>query len=471
MNKRLHVLKYLFFDVVAAGGAWALFYAYRKTVIESAKFGIKVPLDYDIKFYISLIAIVVFWVVIYWTSGYYSDIYRKSRLQELGQTILYSLLGTVIIFFVLILDDTIVSYRSYYSSFFTLLGLHFGLTYIPRFILTTRTAHRVHKREIGFATLLIGSNENAVELYQELEGARKSSGNKFIGFVSVNNNIEFLASKELDHLGTYQELPEIIEKYDIEEVIIALESTEHSRIEEILNTLEPVPVVIKIIPDTYDILSGKVRMQSIFGTPLIEIQHDLMPLWQFALKRGLDIMLSVLFLIILSPVLLITAIMTALSSPGPILFKQERVGLNRKPFKIIKFRSMFQDAEKMGPQLSSENDPRITKWGRVMRKFRLDELPQLWNVLIGDMSFVGPRPERQFYIEQIEKKAPHYRHLHRVKPGITSWGMVKYGYAENVDEMVQRMKYDIIYIENMSLFIDIKILIYTILIVLQGRGK
>ncbi len=471
MNRRLHVLKYLAFDIVAAGAAWALFYAYRKTVIESAKFGIKVPLDYDTKFYWSLVAIVIFWITMYWSSGYYRDIYRKSRVQELGQTIFHSLLSTVIIFFVLILDDTIVSYKSYYSSFFTLLGLHFGITYIPRFFLTTHTARRVHRREIGFPTLLIGSNENAVELYQELESARKSSGNKFVGFVSVNNNIEFLASNELNHLGTYQELPEVIDKYEIEEVIIALESTEHSRIEEILNLLEPVPVVIKIIPDTYDILSGKVRMQSIFGTPLIEIQHDLMPLWQFTVKRGLDILLSVVFMFLLSPVFLFTAVMTALSSPGPILFRQERVGLNRKPFKIIKFRSMYQDAEKMGPQLSSEDDPRITKWGRVMRKFRLDELPQLWNVLIGDMSFVGPRAERKFYIDQIEQKAPHYRHLHRVKPGITSWGVVKYGYAENVDEMVQRMKYDIIYIENMSLFIDIKILIYTILIVLQGRGK
>ena len=206
MHKQLHLLRYLFFDVLTAGGAWTLFFVYRKTVIESAKFGIRIPLDYSAKFYGSLIAIVVFWIVLYWTSGYYNDIYRKSRLQELGQTVFHSIFGTVIIFFVLILDDTIVSYRSYYSSFFTLLGLHFGLTYLPRSVITTRTARRIHRREIGFPTLLIGSNENAVELYQELEGARKSSGNQFIGFVSVNNNIEFLASRELDHLGTYQEL-------------------------------------------------------------------------------------------------------------------------------------------------------------------------------------------------------------------------------------------------------------------------
>lgn len=471
MNKRLQALKYLLFDGLAAAGAWTLFFAYRKTVIESNKFGIKVPLDYDQKFFVGLIGIVTFWYLIYWTSGFYKDIYRKSRLFELGQTLLYTLLGTTIIFFVLILDDTIVSYKSYYSSFFTLFSLHFSLTYLPRFIITSITAGRIHRREIGFPTLLIGSNENAVELYQELESARKSSGNRFVGFVSVNNNIRFLAAKELDHLGPYTELPSLIQQNNIEEAIIAVESTEHSKLEEILNLLEDAPVVIKMIPDMYDILSGKVRMQSIFGTALIEIRHELMPVWQFTIKRLMDIVLSIFFILLLSPVLLFAAIMTRLSSPGPILFRQERVGLNRKPFSIIKFRSMYQDAEKMGPQLSSEEDPRITKWGRIMRKYRLDELPQLWNVIKGDMSFVGPRPERQFYIDQIEKEAPHYRHLHRVRPGITSWGMVKYGYAENVKEMIQRMKYDIIYIENMSLFIDIKILIYTILIVAQGRGK
>ena len=471
MNKRLHALKYIVFDLLAAAGAWTLFFAYRKTVIESNKFGIKVPLDYDQKFFVGLIGIVSFWILLYWTSGFYKDIYRKSRLQELGQTLLYVLLGTTIIFFVLILDDTIVSYKSYYSSFFTLFALQFVLTYLPRFALTSNTAGRIHRREIGFPTLLIGSNENAVELYQELEGARKSSGNRFVGFVSVNNNVQFLAAKELNHLGPYTELPRLLEEHQIEEAIIAVESTEHSKIEEILNLLEEAPIVIKMIPDMYDILSGKVRMQSIFGTALIEIRHELMPLWQFTIKRLMDIFLSLFFLIVFSPVLIFTAIMTLLSSPGPILFRQERIGLNGKPFSIIKFRSMYQDAEKMGPQLSSEEDPRITKWGRIMRKFRLDELPQLWNVIRGEMSFVGPRPERQFYIEQIEKEAPHYRHLHKVKPGITSWGMVKYGYAENVKEMIQRMKYDIIYIENMSLFIDIKILIYTILIVAQGRGK
>ena len=471
MNKSAQIIKYVLADLLAAMAAWAVFYVYRKEVIESALFGNQYHFVPDRNFYLGITILPVIWVAVYALVGSYTDIFRKSRLKEFGQVLYISLIGVLIIFFSLLLDDTIVSYKSYYSTIFVLFSLQFALTATFRFILSTQTSRRIKARKIGFPTLIIGSSQRAVHLFNEYEAEPLGLGYRFVGFIHVDHNNGKYFGSLLPHLGGLEELPQIIRKHRVEEVIIAIESSEHESLGRIINELEDMDVIIKIIPDMYDILAGTVKMTSIFGSPLIIINPLLMPVWQQSLKRIIDILVSICFLILLSPVYLFTALVIKFTSRGPVMFAQERIGLHGHPFTIYKFRSMYVGAEKDTPLLSSDHDNRITPFGKLIRRIRLDEIPQFYNVLRGDMSLVGPRPERQFFIDQITKKAPHYRHLHKVRPGITSWGQVKYGYAENVEQMIQRLKYDIIYIENMSLALDFKILFYTIKTVLQRSGK
>lgn len=464
------ILKYLCSDFLSALSAWILFFIFRKIVIESTFVDVFSIITIQ-EFYLGTIIIPFFWIFIYYLVGQYHNIYRKSRLKELGQTLFLSIIGVILIFFVLILDDVVFSYKNYYQSFFFLSTVHFLLSYIPRFIITSFTIRGIRNKKISFPTLIVGSNRKALQLYNNIKKMPKSSGINPIGFITVNGDDKTLLNKNIPYYGKLDNLIDIINKYKIEEIIIAIEQSEREKFQQILIKAKATNVLIKAIPDLLDILSGSVKISSIYGVSLIELPNEAMSMIQQNIKRLIDVSFSLIAVVLLFPVFIFLMIGVKKSSKGPIFYSHKRVGRWGKEFFIYKFRSMYTDAEKEGPALSNSNDVRITTFGKFMRKIRLDEIPQFFNVLKGDMAIVGPRPERQFYINQIVKKAPHYLLLLKVRPGITSWGQIKFGYAENVSQMIKRLKYDIIYLENMSLYLDFKIMIYTVKIILDAKGK
>ncbi len=469
-TKRKAIRQLILLDYASAALAWFVFWIYRQSLLFKTPYLDTLQKFHTRDYVHTLVVIPLGFLFLYLLSGTYFDLYRKSRLNEINRTLISCILGCTIVSVIVFANDT-GDYYYFTNAIGHYLLIHTVFTLIFRLLIFYAVKVNLVQGKVGFNTLIIGGNQQAINIYKQVLDNPKVLGNKFLGFIYSNKEASNGMSKFLPQLGDLSQLEDIIDQHLIEEVIVAVDSSEHHLLENILTRLCYRPVVVKVLPDYYDILSGSVKTSNVYDAVLIHIHPDLMPDWQRVCKRFIDIIFSGLALLALSPFLLFTAIMVMFSSKGPIIYKQQRIGLFGRPFYIYKFRSMFVDAEKLGPALSSKTDARITRWGRFMRKWRIDELPQFFNIIIGDMSLVGPRPERKHYIDIISKAHAHYKYLHKVKPGLTSWGMVQFGYAENVDEMIERMRYDLLYIENCSLALDVKIILYTFIVIFQGRGK
>ena len=465
MKKSKQAGKYILSDFISASVAWLLFNILRYEVFAIDE-GADSLLDY-LQYPGVLggqVVIPLFWLVLYYFSGYYNKPFGKSRLTELFSTFITVLIGTVFVFFALLLDDIPRSIDIYYKLFFGMFGLQFFITYIPRLLITQSGMRKIKSREWAMKVLIIGAGGKAVRIAHDLYRL----GYDICGFVSEDERTPVKADRN-QVLGTVEDIPVLMEKENVDEIVLAVESKNNKALLGILYSLYRYKRPIKVLADRFNMLS-KIQLRTIRGIPLVDVTDNNFSPAEQNIKLFLDKVCSVVALLLLSPLFAYIAWRVKKDSPGPVFFRQERIGYLGQPFWMYKFRTMYVNAEENGPSLSSEDDLRVTPFGRIMRKYRLDELPQFWNVLKGDMSLVGPRPERKYFIDEIVKTAPYYYLLHNVRPGITSLGMVKYGYAASVDKMVERMEYDILYYENMSLTLDLTILIYTVKTVITGKG-
>ena len=465
MKKSKQAGKYILSDFISASVAWLLLNILRYEVFAIDE-GADSLLDY-LQYPGVLggqVVIPLFWLVLYYFSGYYNKPFGKSRLTELFSTFITVLIVTVFVFFALLLDDIPRSIDIYYKLFFGMFGLQFFITYIPRLLITQSGMRKIKNREWAMKVLIIGAGGKAVRIAHDLYRL----GYDICGFVSEDERTPVKADRN-QVLGTVEDIPVLMEKENVDEIVLAVESKNNKALLGILYSLYRYKRPIKVLADRFNMLS-KIQLRTIRGIPLVDVTDNNFSLAEQNIKLFLDKVCSVVALLLLSPLFAYIAWRVKKDSPGPVFFRQERIGYLGQPFWMYKFRTMYVNAEENGPSLSSEDDLRVTPFGRIMRKYRLDELPQFWNVLKGDMSLVGPRPERKYFIDEIVKTAPYYYLLHNVRPGITSLGMVKYGYAASVDKMVERMEYDILYYENMSLTLDLTILIYTVKTVITGKG-
>ena len=420
--RRKQQLKYVLTDIISSELVWLCFLIFRWMVYEGRFEFMREALIPAFSFWLPLLVYPVVCLIVYYLSGYYLRPFQKPLWREFLRTFICAGIISLFFFFFIIIDDEVESYDRYLVSLGVLFGLQFVLSYIPRLTITLLS------RRLG---------------------------------IIRTQTVHSLAEAERLVTG------------DQDEVILDLPAGYTDReLYTIIARLYPLSCEISMVPRVYDMLTGAARIGHLDRPSLIRITEQTMSDSELCIKRAFDIVTSAIGLVVLSPLFGLIALQIKISSKGPVFYAQERVGLYGRPFHIYKFRTMIDHAESDGvPRLTLDDDPRITKIGHWLRKYRLDELPQLWNILRGDMSIVGPRPERPYFIDQIMKEAPYYCLIYKVRPGLTSWGPIRVGYTDTIEKMIERLNSDVVYVENMSLLLDLKILFFTIGVIIHGKGQ
>jgi exopolysaccharide biosynthesis polyprenyl glycosylphosphotransferase len=464
MSKSVEKILLLLTDFLMINAAW---FAYSYIRLETGWFALLIAPA----FFISGIVIYFYWLIIFTFVGMYRTWFASSRFDEISTLFKATFFGIFLLFFLIFIDDYL---HNVATANRILIFIYWGLFLI--FVGSGRIIIRSVQRNLlikGIGRrcgLVIGFNDKGKEVLDSISNA-PALGIDIEAFVAVKNENIGKDHNGIKVEGTTDQLVEIIEKYNAKEIIIALEKEDHDVLVDVISKTEGKNLSLKIVPDLYEILSGQARTSQIYGMPLIDIMPELMPEWEKKLKRLMDIIVSLLILLLSVPITILTSIAIKIDSKGPIFFKQERLGQNGKPFKVLKFRSMIVDAEKhTGPVWSQKNDPRVTRMGRFVRKARIDEIPQMYNVLKGEMSLVGPRPERAFFVEKLSQEIPYYKRRLKVRPGVTGWAQIKHKYDETIEDVKIKLRYDLFYIENMSIRMDFKILLRTVFVVLFGKG-
>jgi len=464
VNKTIEKIIILLTDFLAINLAWIVFFYFR---VQTGLFELLVVPE----FIIPMLVVYFYWLLIFTFVGMYRTWFAASRFDEISTLFKACFVGIFILFFLIFIDDYI---HNVASTTRILLFIYWGLFLF--FVGAGRIFIRSLQRNLlikGYGrrnAIIVGFNSKAHEVHDELL-KHPALGLDVAGYIALEEENISKEYKNIKVLGRFENVQSIIDNYNIKEVIISLEKEDHAVLVELLAKCEPKNVGLKIVPDLYEILSGQARTMQLYGIPLIDIMPELMPEWEKKLKRLMDLIVSLIIILITMPVWLITAVAIKLESKGPVFFTQERCGQNGSVFRMIKFRSMRKDAEKLtGPVWSQKDDPRITGVGKIIRKVRIDEIPQMINVLTGEMSLVGPRPERPFFVEKLAGEIPYYKRRLKVRPGVTGWAQVKHKYDETIEDVKIKLRYDLFYIENMSLRMDFKIIFRTIFVVLFGKG-